>query len=107
MTANPLRVQHARMACRGPFSVPVSVAGNPTAPDGRPRRGLLRVPESVVDDGTGTVIERAATLRIPSVDVPTVARGALITVDGASWQVRDVLETSDGAVTILVIARAS
>jgi hypothetical protein len=105
MTTNPLRLQHARMACRGFGSVPVSVGGNPTAPDGQPRRGLLRVPETVVDDGTGTIIERAATLRIPSVDVPTVVRGNTITVDGVAWQVRDVLETGDGAVSVLVIAK--
>jgi hypothetical protein len=106
MTSSPLRLRHARMMCRGPFSVPVSIGGNPTAPDGQPRRGLLRVPETVVDDMTGTIVERDATLRMPSADVANVTRGVMLTVDGVSWQVRDTLPTSDGAVTILVVAKA-
>jgi hypothetical protein len=106
MSTNTTRIQHARMVCRGFGSVPVTVASNPTAPDGQPRRGLLRVPESVVDDMTGTIVERAATLRLPSADAAGVARGGTIVVDGVSWQVRDTLPVSDGAVTVVVVARA-
>jgi hypothetical protein len=106
MSTDPRRLAHARLMCRGFGSVPVAVAGSATAPDGLPRRGLLRVPESVVDELTGTIVERAATLRLPTVDAAAVTRGALLLVDGVSWQVRDALPTSDGAITVAVLARA-
>jgi hypothetical protein len=90
--------------CRGFGSVPVAVAGNGTAPDGQPRRGLLNQAERVVEDGMGQVIERSEVLTIPTADVPAVVRGTTLTVDGRAREVRDRLLIEDGSLVELVLA---
>ncbi len=97
-------LRHARRMCRGFGSVPVSVAGNPTAPDGEPRRGLRNIVERVEDDGVGQVVIRSEVLTIPAADVTTVARGTALTVDGAARTVRDRLLIEDGSLVELVLA---
>lgn len=97
-------LRHARRMCRGFGSVPVLVAGNGTAPDGQPRRGLLNIVDRVSDDGAGQIVERSEVLTVPTADVATVARGTTLTVGGASRQVRDKLLIEDGSLTELVLA---
>ena len=99
-----LILRHARTMCRGFGSVPVSVGGNPLAPDGQPRRGVVALVERVSDDGVGQIVERSEVLTIPTADVPTVARGATIVVNGAVRQVRDRLMIEDGSLVELVLA---
>jgi hypothetical protein len=97
-------LRHARRMCRGFGSVAVAVAGNGTAPDGQPLRGLVNQAERVVDDGIGQVIERSEVLTIPTADVPTVVRGTTLTVDGRAREVRDRLLMEDGSLVELILA---
>lgn len=99
-----LILRHNRLMCRGFGSVPVAIAGNPTAPDGRPLRGLSRIVERVEDDGVGQIVTRSEVLTVPTADVPTVTRGTTLTVDGAARVVRDRLLIEDGALVELVLA---
>lgn len=86
--------------------MPVSVAGNSLAPDGQPRKGLLSVPERIVDDGMGgEALERFESLRIPAADVLTVTRHSVITVDGLSRTVVEKLSISDGYTASLQLKR--
>lgn len=103
--ADAVRLAHARMMCRGFGSVPVSVGASATAPDGQPRRGILRVPERLVDDGAGMLLERQATLRVPAADVESVTRGTALTVDSTAWETREKVPLGDGVVVILELAR--
>jgi len=99
-------LRHARRLCRGFGSVPVLVAGDPTAPDGKARRGLPNIVERVSEDGVGQIVERSEVVTIPTADVPTVLRGTAVTVDGQPRVVRDRLLIEDGSLVELVLAGA-
>jgi hypothetical protein len=102
-----LLLRHVRQMCRGFGSVPVSVGGSPTAPDGRARRGLLMRPDRVIEDSMGgQALERFEELTVPTADVLTVSRGTTVVVDGQTRVVREARLDADGVVTVLELARA-